>query len=58
MMMVFFDGRYAMKSLKRLSDTHLLDRLHKLVHQEHDLTCEILLHLIEVEDRGVYRSHC
>ncbi len=45
-----------MKSLKSLSDNSLLNQLNKLVKQEQDLTCEILLHLIEVENRKVYRS--
>jgi hypothetical protein len=49
-------GGPALKSLKSLSDNSLLNQLNKLVKQEHDLTCEILLHLIEVENRRIYRS--
>ncbi len=45
-----------MKSLKTLSDKDLLNRVSKLVKQEHNLTLEILLHLIEVENRKIYRS--
>ena len=45
-----------MKSLRSLSDNSLLNQLNKLVKQENDLTCEILLHLIEVENRKIYRS--
>ncbi len=45
-----------MKSLKSLSDNSLLNRLNQLVKKEHNLTCEILLHLIEVENRKIYRS--
>ena len=52
----FYDGRIAMRSLKSFSDKELLNRLSKLVKQEHDLTLEILLHLIEVEDRRIYRA--
>ena len=49
-------GGIALKSLRSLSDNNLLNRLNKLVKNEHDLTLEILLHLIEVEDRKIYRS--
>ena len=45
-----------MKSLKSLSDNKLLNQLNHLVKQEHNLTLEILPHLIEVEDRRIYRS--
>lgn len=45
-----------MKSLKTLSDKELLNRLTKLVKHELDLTLDILLHLIEVENRRIYRS--
>ena len=45
-----------MKSLRSLSNNDLLNRLNKLVRQERDLTCEILLHLIEVENRGIHRG--
>ena len=45
-----------MKSLKTLSDKELLNRVSKLVKQEHNLTLEILPHLIEVENRKIYRS--
>jgi hypothetical protein len=45
-----------LKSLKSLSDRNLLNQLTSLVKKEKDLTCEILLHLIEVENRKVYRS--
>ena len=45
-----------MKSLKTLSNNELLNRLSKLVKQEHNLTLEILPHLIEVENRKIYRS--
>ena len=50
------DGRFAMRSLKTLSDKELLNRVSKLVKQEHKLTLEILIHLIEVENRKIYRS--
>jgi 5-methylcytosine-specific restriction endonuclease McrA len=52
----FDDGRIAMRSLKTLSDKELLNRLSKLVKQELNLTLEILPHLIEVENRKIYRS--
>ena len=45
-----------MKSLKNLSDKDLLNHLSKLVKKEHDLTLEILGHLIEVERRKIYRG--
>ena len=45
-----------MQSLKQLSDKELLGRLAKLVKQEHNLTLEILPHLIEVESRKIYRQ--
>jgi 5-methylcytosine-specific restriction endonuclease McrA len=45
-----------MRSLKNLSDKELLNRLQKLVKQEHNLTLEILPHLIEVENRKIYVS--
>ncbi len=45
-----------MRSLKTLSDKELLTRLSKLVNQEHNLTLEILPHLIEAENRKIYRS--
>ena len=44
-----------MKSLKNLYDKDLLNHLSKLVKKEHDLTLEILGHLIEVERRKIYR---
>jgi hypothetical protein len=45
-----------LKSLKSLSDQSLLNSLNSLVKKEQDFTCEILLHLIEVENRKIYRS--
>jgi hypothetical protein len=45
-----------MQSLKSLSDKQLLNRLSKLVKQEHNLTLEILRFIIEVENRKIYRS--
>ena len=51
-----YDGRIAMNSLKTLSDQELLYRVSKLVKQEHNLTLEILLRLIEVENRKIYRA--
>ncbi len=45
-----------MRSLKGCSDRELLNRLLKLVKQEHNLTLEILPHLIEVENRKLYRG--
>ena len=50
------NGRSALKSLKTLSNNELLNRLSKLVKQEHNLTLEILPHLIEVENRKIYRA--
>ena len=47
-------GGPALKSLKSLSDNSLLNQLNCLVKQEHDLTLEILPHLLEVEDRGLH----
>jgi 5-methylcytosine-specific restriction endonuclease McrA len=55
MTMMLNDGRIAMDSLKALSDKELLNRTSKLVNQEQKLTFEILLHLIEVENRKIYR---
>jgi hypothetical protein len=52
----FEDRRFAVNSLKSLSDKELLNRLSKLVKQEHNLTLEILPHLIELENRNIYRS--
>ena len=49
-------GGIVLKSLKSLSDNSLLNQLNRLVKKEKDLTCEILLHLIEVENRKIYRS--
>jgi hypothetical protein len=43
-----------MKSLKGLSDKDLLNRLNNLVRQEHDVTLDIVRHLVEVERRGLY----
>jgi hypothetical protein len=43
-----------MNSLKGLSDKDLLNRLHKLVRQEYDVTLNIVRHLVEVERRGLY----
>ena len=45
-----------MLSLKNLSDKELLGNLNKLLKQEHECTLNILLHLIEVENRKIYRS--
>ncbi len=45
-----------MRSFRRCSDKELLNRLAKLVKQEHTLTLEILPHLIEVENRKIYRA--
>ena len=45
-----------MQSLKNLSDRELLGSLNKLVKQEHECTLKVLSHLIEVENRKVYRS--
>jgi 5-methylcytosine-specific restriction endonuclease McrA len=45
-----------LKSLRSLSNNDLLNQLNKLVKQEHNLTCEILLHIIEVENRGIHRG--
>jgi 5-methylcytosine-specific restriction endonuclease McrA len=45
-----------MHSLKSLSDRQLLNRLSRLVKQEQKLTLEILPHLIEVENRKLYRK--
>jgi hypothetical protein len=45
-----------MRSLKGLSDKELLNRLRNLVKKEHNLTLEILPHLIEVENRKIYRA--
>jgi len=53
---VLNDGRIAMRSLKSCSDKELLNRLSKLVKQEHNLILEILPHLIEVENRKIYRT--
>ncbi len=49
-------GGPALKSLKSLSDNSLLNQLNHLVKREKDLTCEILIHLIEVENRKIYRT--
>jgi hypothetical protein len=43
-----------MDSLKKLSDRELLNRLTKLVHDEKQLTINILPHLVEVERRELY----
>ena len=45
-----------MQSLKGLSDRELLNRLSKLVKQERELILEILLHIIEVENRKIHRA--
>jgi hypothetical protein len=49
-------GGIVLKSLRSLSNNDLLNSLNKLVKNEHDLTCEILLHIIEVENRGIHRG--
>jgi 5-methylcytosine-specific restriction endonuclease McrA len=49
-------GGIVLKSLRNLSNNDLLNRLNNLVKQERDLTCEILLHIIEVENRGIHRG--
>jgi hypothetical protein len=41
-----------LNTVKGLSDKDLLDRLHPLVRQEQDLTLDIVLHLVEIEERG------
>ena len=43
-----------MKSLKSLSDKDLLNRLKKLVNEEHNLTLEILPHIAEIDRRELY----
>ena len=43
-----------MKSLKNLSDKDLLNRLKKLVNEEHNLTLEILPHIAEIDRRELY----
>jgi hypothetical protein len=48
--------RIIMHSLKGLSDRELLNRLSKLVTYERKLTLAILLFIIEVENRKIYRS--
>jgi 5-methylcytosine-specific restriction endonuclease McrA len=45
-----------MHSLKSLSDRQLLNRLSQLVRKERELSLEILPHLIEVENRKLYRN--
>lgn len=45
-----------MRTLKSASDKELLNNLSKLVTQEREHTIEILLHIIEVENRKVYRA--
>jgi 5-methylcytosine-specific restriction endonuclease McrA len=49
-------GGIVLKSLRNFSNNDLLNSLNKLVKQEHNLTCEILLHIIEVENRGIHRE--
>jgi hypothetical protein len=43
-----------MTSLNNLTDQDLLDSLHQLVRQEHDVTLDIVRHLVEVERRRLY----
>ena len=43
-----------MKTMKGLSDKELLNRLESLVRKEHDVTLDILPHLLEVEQRELY----
>jgi 5-methylcytosine-specific restriction endonuclease McrA len=43
-----------MKTLKNLSDKELLNQLKTLVRKEHDVTLEILPHLLEVDQRKLY----
>ncbi len=43
-----------LKTLKNLSDRELVTRLHQLVGKEKSITLEILAHLIEVGQRGLY----
>ena len=45
-----------MRSLKGLSDNALLNNLRRLVGEERKLTHEILLFIIEVENRRIYRG--
>jgi 5-methylcytosine-specific restriction endonuclease McrA len=42
------------KTMKNLSDKELLNRLETLVRKEHDVTLEILPHLLEVDQRKLY----
>jgi hypothetical protein len=43
-----------MKTMNNLSDRELLNRFEQLVRKEHDVTLEILPHLLEVEQRKLY----
>jgi len=42
---------------KRLADEELLARLHKLMRKDRALTARLLVHLGEVDARGLYRDH-
>jgi hypothetical protein len=52
--MYFYQGGTVLKSLRTLSNNDLLNQLNKLVKREHELSLEILPHLLEVEARGLH----